>query len=270
MDAESDRSRSRRPGRLAVRRTVAATVTTLGLLVGIVALTPSPAAAAPPTHISDCTGSASEVRRWVTLLYVRGLFRCDSAADSEFGVIHFEPASVRGGFSRAVFRSSEGSRKWAGQAYLLFLQRSADAAGSAYWTNLLHTGTRYDAFESNLIGSSEYFNHAGATNPAFVDAVYNDLLDRAPSGAEAAFWVGQINAGSTRAGVALSIDRSSERRRHIADIFGYTYILHRAAAVSDLTYWAGQQASGIDQLDLMAAFTASQEAVNKANTVIDF
>ena len=56
------------------------------------------ATAAPPTHVSDCTGSASPARRWVSLLYIRALFRCDSGPDSEFGIRHFDPDAVRGSY----------------------------------------------------------------------------------------------------------------------------------------------------------------------------
>ena len=224
------------------------------------------ATAAPPTHVSDCTGSASPARRWVSLLYIRALFRCDSGPDSEFGIRHFDPTRCVGATRGPSYRSTEGSRKWVAQAFVLFLQRNPDPAGSAFWTGHLHSGTRYDAFESTLIGSNEYFNNAGATNANFIDAVYNDLLDRPPHTSETNFWLNRLAAGSTRTGVALAIDRSPQRRRIIADIWGYGYVLHRSSSLADLTFWANKQATGIDQLDLSAAFTASHEAIAKANT----
>ncbi len=262
-------AREPRPRRRHGRHAVAAFFTAgllVGSVVGSVAMSAAPASAAPPTHVADCTGSASPGRRWVSLLFIRALFRCDSGADSEFGIRHFDPDSVRNTYSRAVFRSAEGSRKWAAQGFLLFLQRNPDPAGSTFWTSRLHSGTRYDAFESGLIGSSEYFNRAGATNANFVDAVYQDLLDRSPHTSENNYWIGRLNAGTNRGGVALAIDRSPERRRLIADIWGYGYVLHRAPSLADLNYWAAQQATGVDQLDLSAAFTASHEAIADANT----
>lgn len=248
------------------RRAVVAVLASVSLVLGASAVLAPPASADPPTHVGDCTGSASPARRWVSLLYIRALFRCDSGADSELGVTHFDPASVRGGFSHVVFRSTEGSRKWAAEGFRLYLQRSPDPSGSVFWTNQLHSGTRYDVFESGLIGSNEYFHKNGSSNPVLVDAMYQDLLQRTPSGAETSYWVAKLAGGASRGGVAVTVDHSSERRRLIADLYGYGYVLHRTASTADLNYWAGKQAQGLDQLDLSAAFTASNEAVTKANT----
>jgi Domain of unknown function (DUF4214) len=266
MQARSDRSTSSTRVRPRWRRGAAVSVVTVGLLLGSAALSAAPASALPPTHVADCTGSASPARRWVALVYIRALFRCESGPDSELGIMHFDPDSVRGSYTRGVFRSTEASRKWAAQAFELFLGRNPDASGSAFWTNRLHTGTRYDEFESGLIGSNEYFHREGSTNANFVDGAYQDLLQRTPSVGETAYWVGRLTAGANRGSVTLTIDRSSERRRIIADLWGYGYVLHRSASSADLNFWAAKQATGIDQLDLSAAFTASPEAIRKANT----
>src|SRR6476620_12566950 len=197
MGAAIERSGSRQHAPVGWRRLAVAVVVTAGLLVGGAGFG-GVAAAAPPTHVSDCTGSASPARRWVSLLYIRALFRCDSGPDSEFGIRHFDPDAVRGSYSRSVYRSTEGSRKWVAQAFVQFLRRNPDPGGSAFWTSHVHSGTRYDAFESTLIGSNEYFNNAGATNSNFIEAAYNDLLDRSAHTSEANFWLNRLAAGSTR------------------------------------------------------------------------
>src|SRR6478672_5528265 len=154
MDRTIDGSGRRPPALAGWRRLAIAAVVTGGLLVGGAQFGAIAVAATPPTHVSDCTGSASPARRWVSLLYIRAVFRCDSGADSEFGIRHFDPDAVRGDYSRAVYRSTEGSRKWVAQGFMLFLRRNPDPAGSAFWTSHIHSGTRYDAFESTLIGSN--------------------------------------------------------------------------------------------------------------------
>ena len=81
---------------------------------------------------------------------------------------------------------------------------------------------------------------------------------------ESLFWANQLNVGRSRLHTALRILQSRERRVLIVDVFGFGFVLHRSAGANDLGYWADQLRS-IDQLDLMARFVASAEAVSKTD-----
>ena len=153
---------------------------------------------------------------------------------------------------------------WTEQAYQEVLSRPSDAAGRTYWANRLRAGTRFDQVEAELSGSPEFYAFAGGTNNDWVLAVYETLLSRDPNAEESLFWANQLNIGRSRLHAALRILQSRERRVLIVDVFGFGFVLHRSAAANDLGYWADQLRS-IDQLDLMARFVASAEAVSKAD-----
>jgi hypothetical protein len=226
-----------------------------------VATAPRTAARAdPPLRISSCTGSASQARRWVQLLYLRSLDRCAEGSASDVGITKFGDPATRAGYSRSAFRSLEAGRDWTGQAYEEVLNRPVDAAGRTYWANRLHAGTRFDVVEAGLAASPEFFRVAGGTNDDWVLAAYETLLARDPNAAESTYWTNQLNSGRSRLQTAVAFVQSHERRVQIVDLFGFGFVLHRSAGSADLEYWAGRLQS-IDQLDLMARFVASPEAV---------
>ena len=160
------------------------------------------ATAAPPTHVSDCTGSASPARRWVSLLYIRALFRCDSGPDSEFGIRHFDPDAVRGSYSRAVYRSTEGSRKWVAQAFVLFLRRNPDPgeapSGRATCTRGPAT-TRSSRRSSGRTSTST--TRARRTRTSSKPCTTTCSIGSAHT-SETNFWLNRLAAGSTRTAVS--------------------------------------------------------------------
>ncbi|MGI8938906.1 MAG: DUF4214 domain-containing protein [Iamia sp.] len=77
--------------------------------------------------------------------------------------------------------------------YLALFQRPADAAGLAYWVDQLESGR-------GLIGVATYFTkspefrrlYGSLDDGAFVDLLYQNVLGRAPSAEDRAYWVDQL------------------------------------------------------------------------------
>ncbi|MGH7134506.1 MAG: DUF4214 domain-containing protein, partial [Pirellulales bacterium] len=95
--------------------------------------------------------------------------------------------------------------------YAQFLGRAPDAAGLAFWDSMLRAGMTDAQVQSQFIGAPEFFNACGATNQAWVDHMYFDLLGRAPDAAGQAAWVNVLNAGMARSLVALDFASCPER-----------------------------------------------------------
>lgn len=68
-------------------------------------------------------------------------------------------------------------------------------------------------FESNLLGSVEYYGGVGSTPTAWVNSVYVVLLGRESTETERKAWVPQLTAGLLRSNVARQLIESSEHRR---------------------------------------------------------
>jgi len=143
-------------------------------------------------------------------------------------------------------------------AYEHFLGRDFDAKGLAFWVGQMQQGLTDEQLEAGFIGSDEYFNHAGGTNTLWVDAMYEDLLGRAPDSQGEAFWVGQLAAGESRSAVALGFAASPERetKRITQD---YVDFLDRFPTPSEVDSWVQEFEHGVTNEDVITAFVASDE-----------
>lgn len=189
---------------------------------------------------ADFTDSAEFAQRYgapdnagfVTLLYANVLGRAPDAAGLNTWVGGLNSGALTRadavlGFSdsaefKAATAPALANGLWApdpdavdvARGYLAALDRPPDAAGLAFWTNALDSGaatTRQLA--AGLVGSAEFAaKYGGATaNAAFVDLLYQNVLDRELDAAGAAFWVGGLDAGRiTRADVVQGLAYSGE------------------------------------------------------------
>src|SRR5207253_6456122 len=89
--------------------------------------------------------------------------------------------------------------------YQKILQRPSDSAGKTWFDQYLAGGSRVDAARAIMLGSPEYFNLHGGTNDGFVNALYQDVLGRAPEPNGQAYWLQQLASGKSRTDVALGV-----------------------------------------------------------------
>lgn len=144
-------------------------------------------------------------------------------------------------------------------AYLRFLGRAPDAAGLAYWVDQMqHHGLTDERLEAGFIGSAEFYEHAGGTDKAWVDAMYVDLLGRFPDAAGETYWVSKLSNGAQPSDVAYGFAASLEReRQRITD--DYMHYLGRLPDEQGLDYWVQQFADGVTNEDVITGFVASDE-----------
>jgi uncharacterized repeat protein (TIGR01451 family) len=148
-------------------------------------------------------------------------------------------------------------------AYSKFLGRTPDATGIAYWVDQMqHNGLTDEQLEAGFIGSAEFYTHAGGTDKTWVDAMYQDLLDRLADAAGESYWTSQLAHGAQRSDVAYGFAASLERERtRITD--DYMNYLGRAPDEAGLDYWVRQFAQGQTNENLITGFIASDEYYNK-------
>jgi hypothetical protein len=83
--------------------------------------------------------------------------------------------------------------------YRRYLGRSAlNDPGAAGWINLLRRGSPPSSVLAGILGSHEYFIRVGGTMPAFIRALYSDVVGRPPSPGELRFWLQRANIQSRR------------------------------------------------------------------------
>jgi hypothetical protein len=152
-------------------------------------------------------------------------------------------------------RSSEALGWQVEAAFQQFLGRDVDAAAKAYFVGAIQSGGTLESLDNALAASSEYQAHF-ATDAAFVQSLYQNLLQRTGSSGEVGQIVGQL-ASIGRAGAAQEFLFSQEYRGlQVTD--DYTNLLQRdqPPAAAEVSYWVG---SGLDLLTLDTIFAATQE-----------
>jgi hypothetical protein len=103
--------------------------------------------------------------------------------------------------------------------YQHFLHRAADAPGLAALTAALAAGTTFEQAGTILAGSTEYFlTRGGNTNTGVVNALFQDILGRAPSGPELTASVNFLTGGGTTAQLAAVFFGSAEYHNRVVDL----------------------------------------------------
>ncbi|HLJ95305.1 MAG TPA: DUF4214 domain-containing protein, partial [Gemmataceae bacterium] len=93
---------------------------------------------------------------------------------------------------------------------------------------------------------------------AFVIALYLTVLERAPDAPGYNFWVQQLQAGQSRAMIALAFELSTEHRVLEVNQF-YKDILHRPSDSGGLTIWVNALLAGHSESEVVVAFLTSPE-----------
>jgi hypothetical protein len=178
-----------------------------------------------------------------------------------------DPAGVNAGLglliggatdlARTIEDSNESRARVVDDAYTFFLGRPADAGGLNFGLNLLVTGGTFEQLYAAILGSGEYFQRVGATNPSFVAALYQDLLGR-PTDPGSQFFLDQLNTGVLRTQVATQVLLSTE---HLTRLVGsyYTRFLGRPADPAAVAFVNALRVGALRDEDVIASLLASDE-----------
>jgi len=143
--------------------------------------------------------------------------------------------------------------------YNQFLHRAADTGGLTGFTNFLANGGTLEQVEAIMVGSPEYFQQrGGGTNDGFLNALYQDALNRAvdPTG-RAAFDMALAH-GTTTGMVAADVFGGLEFQQDLVRGF-YQNLLNRAADMAGLNSFVNALQHGETDQQVIAAIAGSDE-----------
>ena len=155
-------------------------------------------------------------------------------------------------------QSPEGRVLQVQSLYQQFLHRPADQAGLAGFTQTLVAGQTLEQVAAVMVASPEYYQNQGGTDSAFLDAIYQDALDRQIDAGGAASFGQGLAGGSTRLQVAEAIFGSAELQHDIVQ-HDYQYFLHRVADGAGLANWTQALQHGMRDEQIAAAIVGSTE-----------
>lgn len=127
--------------------------------------------------------------------------------------------------------------------YSAYFLRPPDKAGLNFWLDRRRGGSTLSKISDTFAASSEFKNRYGSlTNAAYVELVYDNVLDRAPDPGGLAYWTAQLDQKKkTRGQVMLSFSDSNEyktkRAVYVDAVSLYVQFLDRSPTkvqVSDL------------------------------------
>jgi hypothetical protein len=195
---------------------------------------------------------------FVTALYHDILQRPPDPAGLAAGVHALQAGVSRAALAAVLWDSAEHRGLQVDADYARYLHRAPDPNGFSAGVNYLVSGGSEVTLQQVLLTSTEYTN-AHATDKAFVDGLYADVLARAPDPASEAAWIQALGNGVTRAAAAQAFLTSTENDRNIVDGF-FIAFLHRAADPAGEASWvAVLQADGGDTTPVASGLLGSDE-----------
>jgi hypothetical protein len=173
-------------------------------------------------------------------------------------------AAMDGGTSRAqVAQSVEGSDEYHMAAvttlYQNLLRRAPDAAGLSGFVSAMHNGLSLDDVAVALMSSAEYYQvRGGGTDAGFVNALYQDALNRGADAGGAAYFGGLLAGGDSRADVVQKVMMSTEAEQ-VAVNDAYQTFLRRDADAAGLGSWVAKKQHGLTTDQMFVALLSSDE-----------
>ena len=124
--------------------------------------------------------------------------------------------------------------------------------------NALGSGATILRVEAAIAGSPEFFQNAGGTNQGFVNALYSDLLHRAPDPGGQAMTLAALNGGISRQAVAGAVLSSPE---FYADLVAslYSQFLQRSPDPFGFNLSMQALGKGFSEEGLVAVLLGSDE-----------
>ncbi len=152
------------------------------------------------------------------------------------------------------------------------LGRGGDTGGLSTFDAQLTSGASKAMVASNFLNSPEYAAaHGTPSNDQFVINLYQGILGRAPDPGGTAGWTGTLNAGTSRADVAIGFADSAEAKAHFASTTAQVYVPNATGTLAHELFKTGlgrevdlASLPGIDAA--YAAQTHAQLAADIANS----
>jgi len=132
------------------------------------------------------------------------------------------------------------SPEWAGvrvdDLYRTILGREPESGGQGYWLAQLAGGRSLESVAASFYGSDEYLGRVSGDLGAFVDSLYQRLLERSSDPDGRAHWLDRLAADTSRTQVAVSFYGSVESRRQRVDAL-YHEFLDRDPDAAGRSFW---------------------------------
>lgn len=205
------------------------------------------------------TGGTDAITSYITRVY-RDLF--DRGVDQ--GGLDAWSGALRTGTPRvavanSITYSDEYRLALIAESYRTYLYREPEPAGHHGWLSEMRRGVTIQEMEGLFLASDEYYAQAGGTDAAWVRRMYGHVLDREPSAAEVAGWVGELGRGAvSRYGVSMGFLLSTEYLTTVVDGY-YQHLLGRPVDAGGAHTWVTAIQHGARVEAIIGSIVSSDE-----------
>lgn len=177
--------------------------------------------------------------RWVGQVYEDVLRRTVDASSRNHWNYVLDQGYSRTVVGVVVGLSAEAQARAVDDIYRDYLQRQPDAGGRANFEAFLNNGGTRTIARAAVLGAEEYYQRRGASDDGtFLNALYQDVLGRAPTTAEREFYGPLLRRGTSRVAVAAVLLESEPARARLVEHL-YEDLLHRQADTGAVQFWVG-------------------------------
>jgi hypothetical protein len=163
----------------------------------------------------------------------------------------------------AVLNSAEFDQALIDDVYWAYLHRQADSLAQPL-VQALASGATIETIKADVLGSQEYFIHAGGTNTAFIQQLYRDVLHREADSAGLSIFLTELGGGASRAQVASQVLTSTEGYTNLIDGYYQTFTGRTPSSTELSTGLSFFTSGGTDQA-FIANLLGSAEFGGKAD-----
>jgi len=166
----------------------------------------------------------------------------------------------------AVVAAIEGSSEYrtdlVQSLYQRYLHRAADPSGLQTFVMALGGTMTVEQVSAALVGSQEYFQLHGSNDQGFLDALYEDALNRLPDPSGLSMFSQALASGTSRSTVATMVFGSKEFQTNLVEA-DYAALLGRPADSGGLITFLNLLSSGPTDQTMVADILGSNEAFSK-------
>lgn len=153
---------------------------------------------------------------WVALTYRTCLHREPDPAGLEhwlgrWGIPDRQGAAMQ--IAGAICFSRESRAPTITDAFTWILGRAPSAEDRAYWVERIPNRDGLRRVERHLFASAERYTASGGTDAAYVDDLYDRVLDRRATTEDRAYWTGRLASGEPRARTVDALIDTEEAAR---------------------------------------------------------
>lgn len=206
--------------------------------------------------------SPNEPLAFVNGIYGNLLQRTADPAGQNYWTWRLQTGATYERIAREVWDSAEHRRMQVEEYYATYLGRLPNSGELIYWVGAFLRGATELQVEHAFLTSPEYMaNHA--RDEIFLQGLYQDVLGRDADLGGLAYWLSLLQAGVSRAQVALLIQTSPEAYRRVVGQLYRAYLGREVDATGE-QYWTSRLLSGqTDVRSTVALLLDSLEYRNK-------